>query len=645
MAIPSRALPRETLSLRATLCAAALLVAPLVAAAPTEAADADAGAKPASPTVAKPASPTAAKPASPNATATHAIAMHGTPALPPGFAHFPYVNPQAPRGGRLMLGATGTFDSLNPFIIKGVTPPGIRGNVYESLLARARHEPFTLYGLIARSIEVAPDRSAVTFNLNPKAAFSDGTPLTADDVIFSHALLRDRGRPFHRSYYAKVVRAEKLSRHRVRFAFADGRDREMVLIMGLMPILPRHVWQGKNFTETTLDAPIGSGPYVVDQARVDPGRNIVYKRNPRYWARDLPVNRGRFNVDEIHYRFFLDAAPLFDDFRLGNIDFRIENDPLKWAEGYNFAAVREGRVIRRTVPLRVPAGMNALVFNTRRAPFNDVNVRRALIALFDFEWINATLYSGLYTRSGSFFSRSALSSRGKPATPAERALLAPFKDALAASILDGSARLPVSDGSGRDRAFLRRGFTMLRKAGYAPRDGVMVNTRTGTPLTFEFLARSKAQARLMLAYARTLERLGIKANIRRVDSAQYWSRLTKFDFDMIQWGWRASLSPGNEQLNRWTSEAASREGSLNYAGARSPAVDAMIDALLAAQGAEDFRTAVRAYDRALLSGDYVIPLFHLKGQWVAHWDRLAFPKAPTLWGYGLDTAWRTDLAN
>jgi peptide/nickel transport system substrate-binding protein len=563
------------------------------------------------------------------------LAMHGMPKHAAGFTHFPYVNPDAPKAGRIVLGALGTFDSLNPFIIKGVTPPGVREYVYESLMARSGDEPFSLYGLIAQSVEVPEDRSSITFHLRPEARFSDGTPITPDDVLFSHQILKEKGWPYHRSHYGKVAVAEKLGPHSVRFTFATSGDREMPLILGLMPVLPKHLLTPESFDRTALEAPVGSGPYRVE--RIDPGRSVSYRRNPDWWARDLPVTRGRFNFDEIRVEHFRDASSLFEAFKAGEIHVRAEDDPGRWVEGYRFPAAIAGRVIRREFETGLPAGMTALVFNTRRPIFEDARVRRAFMLMFDGAWINRSLFNGSYQRTQSFFERSALSSHGRPADERERALLAPFADYVKPEVLDGTYSVPGATPAGSNRDSLRLAFLLLKDAGYEVKDGRLV--KNGVPLSFEMLAQTRQQERLMLSYARNLERLGIAARIRQVDTAQYWSRLKTYDFDMIQWTWGSSLSPGNEQLNRWSSKAASIDGSLNYAGAKNPAVDAMIEALLLAISQEEFTAAVRAFDRVLMSGDYVIPLFHLPKVWVAYWSQLRYPATLPLSGFDLDTWW------
>jgi peptide/nickel transport system substrate-binding protein len=576
-------------------------------------------------------------PGSGRAEPASGLAMHGEPREGAGFSHFSYVNPDAPKGGRATFAVQGTFDSLNPFIIKGVSADGLRDYLYESLLARAYDEPFTLYGLIAEAVETPPDRSWVEFTLNPKAKFSDGTPITVDDVIFSHAVLRDHGRPNHRSYYKKVTKVEKTGERKVRFTFDGSGDREMPLIMGLMPVLPHHLYTPETFDKTTLKAPIGSGPYVID--KVDPGKRITYKRDPNYWGRDLPVNRGRYNIDEIRFDYYRDAGAMFEAFKSGLVTFRDEDDPTRWTEGYDFPALRDGRVIKEALPLETPAGMAALVFNTRRPLFADPRVRQALIKLFDFEWVNRTLYHGQYARSESYFARSDLSSHGRPADAMERALLAPYAGAVKPEIMDGDFSFPVSDGTGENREGRVEALKLLDEAGYQLKDGVLVNAATGEPFTFEILAATRAQERLLLTYARALKQVGIDARIRQVDSAQYQRRKQTYDFDMIQYFWPVSLSPGNEQSFRWGSDAAKTEGSFNYPGVESEAVDAMIAALLSAKDRDDFVSAVRALDRVLLSGDYVVPLFHLPRQWVAHWRTLKRPEKTPLYGYQIDTWW------
>ena len=574
------------------------------------------------------------------AAPAHAIAMHGAPLHGPDFAHFAYADPQAPKGGRLTLGALGSFDSLNPFIVKGVPARGLRDYVHESLMARGLDEPFTLYGLIAESVETPEDRGWVEFVLRPEARFSDGAPVTVDDVLFSHALLRDHGRPNHRSYYAKVTRAWATGPRSVRFDFTPDGDREMPLIMGLMPILPRHLIDPERFEETSLERLVGSGPYAVEAA--DPSRRIVYRRNPGYWGAQLSVNRGRFNFDAIAIEYFRDSNALFQAFKKGIVEVRPEDDPARWVRGLDLPAQRDGRIVKEEFATGLPVGMPALVFNTRRPLFADRRVRQALSLLFDFEWLNRNLYFGAYERTQSYFHGSELASYGRPADAAERALLAPWLSRIDPAMLDGGFRQPVGEETGRNRENRRQALALLDAAGYVLKSGRLVDAATGKPVAFEFLVVDREEQRLALVYARALRHAGIVARVRLVDSAQYQRRRQDFDFDMVQQHWYNSLSPGNEQSFYWGSQAADDPGSRNYAGIRDEAVDAMIAALLAARTRQDFVAAARVLDRVLLSGQYVIPLFHLPRQWVARWRQIERPEKTSLYGYQIDTWWRRE---
>ncbi|MCH9807732.1 MAG: extracellular solute-binding protein [Alphaproteobacteria bacterium] len=565
--------------------------------------------------------------------------MHGKPLLPEGFKHPPHVNPNAPKGGVIRLGILGSYDSFNPMIIKGVPAAGLRDFVYESLLARGLDEPFTLYGLLAERIEVPDDRSAITFHLNASARFSDGHPVDADDILFSWKTLRDHGRPNHRAYYKKVTKAVRLSDSAVRFELEPG-DRELPLILGLMPVLPAHALTEQSFQQTTLTPPVGSGPYQID--RVDPGRSLIYARDADWWGRDLPINKGRFNFAQIRYDYFRDDAAMLEAFKSGKIDVRIEKDPSRWAEGYG-SLKKDGHTLnKREFDIGLPSGMNALAFNTRRPIFQDPRVRRALIQLFDFTWINKNLYHGLYERTQSYFDRSELSSVGRPASERERDLLKPYADAVAPAVMEGKATLPKTDGTGRNRKIWRQALSLLKQAGYELKDGKLIDANTGRQLEFELLAGTTINERLFLTYARELKKLGISAKVRIVDSAQYQSRIKTYDYDMIQTRWPSSLSPGNEQIFRWSSKMADREGTFNFAGVKNPAADAMIQQMLSANGADDFKAAVRALDRVLLSGHYVLPLFHLPRQWVGLWTRIRYPETTSLFGYQLDTWWTQD---
>ena len=569
---------------------------------------------------------------------SYAIAMHGAPALPPDFSHMPYANPDAPRGGRLVWSVLGTFDSLNPLIVRGLAVQQIRGFVVESLMARGNDEAFTLYGLLARSVETDDARSYVTFHLDPRARFSDGKPVTAEDVLFSWALLRDQGRPNHRQYYAKVVKADAPDPLTARFDLAGANDRELPLILGLMPVLPKHAVDPATFEETTMTGPVGSGPYRVGS--VKPGSSVTLVRNPDYWGRDLAVNRGLYNFDEIRLDFYREANGQFEAFKRGLYDFRVETEPLRWHDGYDFPAARTGEVIREAIKTGLPQPSEFLVFNTRRPLFADIRVRQALTLLFDFEWINRNYFYGLYARSGGFFAGSELSAYGRAADARERELLKQADAHVPADILDGSYRLPVSDGSGRDRAALRGALTLLSEAGYELDGTVLRQRTTRAPFAFEILVTTRDQERIALAYQRDLKRAGIEASVRAVDPVQFDQRRLGYEFDMLQNRWDQSLSPGNEQSFYWGSQAADIPGTRNYMGAKDPAIDALIAALLEARERPAFISAVRALDRTLMSGFYAIPLFNVADQWIARWNRIERPAATALTGALPETWWQ-----
>jgi peptide/nickel transport system substrate-binding protein len=587
-----------------------------------------------------------------HAGASHAIAMHGTPALPASFTHFGYANPAAPKGGRLVQGVLGAFDSLNPFIVRGLPPHGLRaplvsgnnalsGYVVESLMVRGYDEPFTLYGLLAKSMETDAARTYVTFALDPTARFSDGTPVTPQDVVFTWALLRDHGRPNHRTYYSKVTKAEVLDDRRVRFNL-PGDDRELPLILGLMPVLAKHAVDPETFEDTSMTPLLGSGPYRV--AQVDAGKSITLTRNPDYWGRELAVNRGFWNFEEVRFDYYRDANSYHEAFKKGLFDVRKEDDPGRWTTAYDFPALRDGRVVKETFTSGLPKPSLNFVFNTRRPVFADIRVREALALLFDFEWVNRSIFFGLYRRGASFFEGSELSARGRPADARERALLAPFPDAVRPDVLDGSWQPPATDGSGRDRTLLRRTLALLAAAGYELRGTELLEKASGKPLSFEILAVNRDEERLALLYAAQLKRAGIGAQVRLVDAVQYEARRIAFDFDMIQARWDESLSPGNEQAFYWSSAAADSNGSRNYMGLKSPAADAMIAALLKAEMRDDVIAAVRALDRVLMSGSYVVPLFYAPEQWVARWTTIERPEVTSMHGYIPETWWRKPKA-
>ncbi|MFZ3360382.1 MAG: extracellular solute-binding protein [Xanthobacteraceae bacterium] len=610
--------------MRAAFCGIQLLAGVLLSAAPSD--------------FAATAQPLGNQAAGEPSIAEPSIAMHGAPALPENFTALPYVNPDAPKGGRLIEGVLGTFDSLNPFIVQGLAVQPVRGYVVESLMARSYDEPFTLYGLLARTVETDADRSYVTFTIDPAAHFSDGTPVTAEDVVFSWQLLRDHGRLNHRTYYSRVAKAEILGPRTVRFDFIDTSDRELPLILGLMPVLPKHAIDVATFENSTLAKPIGSGAYVV--AAVDPGTSVTLKRDPHYWGRNLPINRGLWNFDELRFDFYRDDNAHFEAFKAGLYDVRAETDPTRWQTGYDFPAARDGRVVKETFRSGLPKYSSDFVFNTRRPLFADIRVRQAIALLFDFQWVNRTFFYNLYKRSASFFDDSELSAYQRPADEKERALLAPFADAVRPDVLDGTWSPPLSDGSGHDRAMLRQALSLLEAAGYELNGTVLRDRATGRPFAFEIMVTDRDDERLALAFSTMLARAGIRAQVRLVDSVQYEERLVSFDFDMIEYRWDESLSPGNEQNFYWSSAGADEQGSRNYVGVKSAAADAMIAALLRARTRPDLVEAVRALDRVLISGCYVVPLFYLPEQWVARWAAVQHPARTSLFGYLPETWWR-----
>jgi peptide/nickel transport system substrate-binding protein len=561
------------------------------------------------------------------APAAHGIAMHGAPALPPGFAHLPYADPAAPKGGAIAFGAVGGFDSLNPWIVKGRAPPEIRAHTVESLMGRSWDEPFALYGLLASSIETPPDRSWVAFTLRPEARFSDGARVTAADVLWSMETNAAKGRPGFRAVWSKVASATIEAPDRIRFTFSEV-DREAPMILGLAPVFSKAQWEGRDFAEPSLDPVIGSGPYVVDA--FEAGRFLSLKRDPDYWGRDLPINRGRHNLDEIRVEYFRDAQAQFEAFKAGAITFFRDGDPERWATGYDFAAAREGRITRAEIPHGRPTGMYGFVFNTRRPLFADRRVREALTAAFDFEWVNATLLGGAYRRIEGYFFNSPLGHDGA-AAGVERAILEPHAAALPPGALEGRYAPPTSDGDGRNRRNLRKAAQLLEEAGWTVRDGALRDA-AGAPFAFEILLESAGDERIAGVFRDALATLGVAATVRTVDSAQYEARRADYDFDMIVNRWGVSLSPGNEQRLYWGRAGVTAPGTRNYMGVDSPAVEAAIDALLAAEAEDDFVAAARALDRALSWGVFVVPFWFEPVSRIAHEARLRRPETLPIYG-------------
>lgn len=572
----------------------------------------------------------------------HGIAMHGEPAYPAGFSNFRYANPDAPKGGRLTHGIIGTFDSINPFVIRGNPFQQVRGYVVESLMTRSQDEPFSLYGLIANAIETDDARSFVIFTIDPRARFSDGTPVTVDDVLFSWSLLRDKGRPNHRLYYSKVKKAEKIAANKIRFDFGGEGDRELPLILALLPILPKHATDAERFDEPSLSMGPGSGPYVV--AEVRPGGYVVLKRDANYWGRDLPVNRGHYNFDEVRFEFYRDSTSWLEAFKRGLYDFRLEDDPGRWATDYDFPASRTKGLVRESLATTTPKPMFAFVFNTRREVFKDIRVREALTELLDFEWMNAKLFHSAYARTASFFEGSVLSARGITANEAERSLLQSFEREVRPDVMAGTYRPTVSDGSGHDRLRYKRAFALFNEAGWVFKNGALVKSADGTPFQFEILVTKREDERLATIYATMLRRAGIAASVRLVEGGQFEARRQQYDFDMIPVTWQQSLSPGNEQYFYFGSASADQTATRNYMGMKSPAADVVIDAILRARTLSELTSATRALDRVLISGHYVIPLYHLPQQWLARWPYIERPQTLPNQGALPEVWWRKQVS-
>lgn len=579
----------------------------------------------------------------------HAIAMHGKPALGPDFKSLPYANPGAPKGGVLTLGVQGTFDSLNSFIVQGgwTSARGMKerpfgSNIFESLLARSYAEPFTLYTHLAERVRMPESREWIEFELNPKARFSDGSPVTVDDVFFSLDIIRDKGRPPYSNWYGEIVKKEITGERSLKLTFRNGDNRELPLLVAMAPIFSKARTNAETFDKSTLTPLMGTGPYVF--SKIEPGRRVIYRKNPDYWAKDLPIKAGFDNFDEIRIEYYRDETTLQEAFRKGLIDALQFGDPVRWETGFDFPAAKQGKVIKTAIPKGTPANMQGIAFNTRREVFSDREVRAALSMLFDFEWVNRNIYFGLYKRTAGYWDDSVLSSIGRPASAQEQGLLAPFPDAVTPEVMEGAWRPPMTDGSGRDRKVLRAALGKLKNAGYTLKDGQLVNQDTNTPLAFEILTKNEDEEKLALSYARTLKLIGVAVQVRTVDPSQFEDRRIRRDFDMVFNTWYSSLSPGAEQYGRWSSAAAKAQGSFNIVGAHSPAVDAMIDAIVGARTEEDFITAVRAFDRILISGAYAVPLFHVSDDWVGHWSRVVPPKVNSLYGVEFDTWWSADAA-
>ena len=571
-------------------------------------------------------------------TVSHGLSLVGELKYPAEFKHLDYVNPDAPKGGTLRRYDIGTFDTFNPFIIKGTAASGI-GLVHETLMTSSADEASAEYGLIARTVEVPDDLSHVIFDLRPEARFHDGAPVTADDVIWTFDTLRKKGAPIYRFYYKNIARAVKLGDRRVKFEFTGPPNRELPQITGQLPVLSKAWWSTRDFSRTTLEPPMGSGPYRISS--FEAGRFIELERVGDWWGRDLPINVGQYNFDRVRFDYYRDQTVALEAFKAKRYDLRMENTSLIWATGYDFPARRAGKVKMEEVPHARPTGMQAFVFNLRRPQFGDPVLRRAMAYAFDFEWSNKQLFYGQYARTKSFFSNSELAARELPSKE-ELSLLEPWRGRIPDEVFTKIYEPPSTDGSGNIRSNLRAALRLLRTAGYRIENRQLISPVTTAPVAFEILLVSPAFERVVAPFARNLKRLGIEVAVRTVDQSQYVNRVRSFDFDMIVGGAGQSESPGNEQRDYWSSAAADREGSRNRAGIRNPAIDALVEKIVDARSRKEVITATRALDRVLLWNHYVIPQWHTRIDRLAHWDRFGIPGHPK---YGPDImSWWVDDA-
>lgn len=560
------------------------------------------------------------------------ISMHGAPKYGADFSQLDYVNADAPKGGTLRLAKTGSFDTLNNNIITGTTAEGLE-HLNDRLMQRVWDEPFTMYGLVARGIEVSDDRSHVTFYLRPEARFHDGTPMTAEDVKFSFDMLRQHGHPVRRRVYGLVSDVTITDPHTISFTFGTGYDRESVMILAMLPVLPKHYWEKADITKTTLKPPLGSGPYKIES--VEPGRKITYTRVKDWWAKDLPVARGQYNFDTITYTYFRDDDVAVQSLMAGGYDLRRETDINNWLLSETAKPVKDGRLIRDEISHQRPEWFKAMIFNTRRAPFDDIRVRKALGLMFNAQWVNQALFAGALKRLNSSFANSALAPQGV-AQGAELQLLEPWRADLQPEVFGDVWKPPA--GAARDRQ--REALKLLQEAGWTLNNQRMTNKATGQPLTFEILLSDPRDEKIALSYARDLDRIGITLRVRTVDTAQFTGRLEAFDYDMVVFRWINSLSPGNEQVNYWGSAAAANRGSRNYAGVSNPAIDTLADAIARTTTREGLVTACHALDRALMQGHYFVPLFYIGRDLVIHTPDIGKPAQAPIYGAVLESWWK-----
>jgi microcin C transport system substrate-binding protein len=575
-------------------------------------------------------------------TKSHALSLYGDVKYGPDFTHFDYVNPEAPKGGTVRDFTVGTsFDTFNPFVLKGVPAAGA-GLLFDSLTVRAEDEPETAYGLIAESMEMPKDRTWVIYHLRPQARFNDGTPITADDVLWTFNTLREKGRPLFRVYYGDVVKAETTDARSVKFSFKNGENRELAQILGEMPVLSKAYFATHEFERASLDAPLGSGPYVVDG--YEPGRTVTYRRVENYWGKDLPVNRGRHNFDVIKYIYYRDRSASLEGFKAGDYDRRLEYTARDWTEGYDSPAFRAGLYKKEVTPRGGVRPLQGFAYNTRRPIFGDRRVREALGYALDFEWTNKTFFYGLYERSNSYFGNSELAATGLP-EDGELKILEAYRGKIPDEVFTKVYEPPKSDGSGNIRENLRKALDLLKQAGWSVKDGRLANDKTGDPFQFEILLTADSSfTRITQPFVENLKRIGIAASIRGVDDAQYTQRLQNFDFDMTIVAMGQSLSPGNEQRDYWTSGAAETPDSQNLMGVRDPVVDDLVEKLIGAPDRQTLIAYTRALDRVLLWGFYIIPQWYDGNQRLASWDKFSRPAMPPKYGSAINDTWWFDQA-
>ena len=564
----------------------------------------------------------------------HGLAMHGLPLHDIQEKHLPYVNPDAPKGGELRFGVYGSFDNLNRVAFKGSKAAGL-GYINDTLMRRVWDEAFTLYGLIAEFVEIPEDRSSITFYINPKARFHDGSSITREDVLFSLETFQTKGTPNQKKTYGKVIGTQMIGNNGIKMIFVNNEDKELPLIVaGFLPIIPKKYYENIDVTKTFLDIPLGNGPYTIK--KLEPGRQIIYSRIKDYWAKDLLANKGQYNFDTLIYDYYKDSNVLLEAFKVGEYDYRREYNAKRWQTNYEFDAVDRGDVILQEMKNDRPTGMNALVMNSRKEIFSNPKIRMALSYAYDHEWINKALYNNAYTRTDSYFDNSPLASSNLPSNQ-ELILLNPWKDQLPSEIFTTTYKPPQSDGSGMPRANLRIAKKILEEEGWFINNGKLM--KDDQEFTFEFLIVSPSVEKIALAFKKTLEILGIQMSVRTVDSSQYQARMLNYDFDMIKSSWRVSLSPGNEQQFYWGSEVGKKDGSKNYAGVNSPVIDDLIEKLIGAKTREELTTVIHALDRVLLWGHYVIPLYHSNTDRIAYWNFLEYPDTIPLYGIVIESWW------